>query len=103
MILDRVSSEYDFIPVPHRVSIFVYIIPTKISFRNVSFQNEFIPVVAPDRNFCSRTKSVLTFHKYRVNEVRVHFGTELGKWIGWADQLTHVFDLHILYRTFIPE
>ena len=60
----------------------------------ISFRNEFILVVAPDRNFCSRTESALTFHKYRVKEVRVHSGMELGTWIGWADQLTHSRTFH---------
>ena len=58
MILDRVSFQYDFIPVLYRVSIFVCMMPTKISLRNESFQSEFIPVVAPDRTFRSRTKYV---------------------------------------------
>ena len=37
----------------HPDSILNISLPTfyKISFRNESFQNEFIPVVAPDRNF----------------------------------------------------
>ena len=99
-IPDRVSFRYDFIPVPYQVSVFVYMILTKIVFRNESFQNNFIPVVASDRNFRSRTKSVCTFHLCHVKEVRVHSGTEISKWIGWADQLTHVFDLSMLLQHF---
>ena len=63
MVLDRVSFGYDFILVPYRVSIFVYMIPTKISFRNESFH---IPVVAPDRNFRSRMKYIRTFHNWFI-------------------------------------
>ena len=48
--------------------------------RNGSFQDKFIPVVAPER-------------KYHVKEVRAHSGTELGTWIGWAAQLINIFDL----------
>ena len=58
----------------------------------ISFQNEFIPVAAPDRNFRSGTKSSQTLNKYHVKEVRAHSDTELGTWIGWADQPTHIFD-----------
>ena len=72
----------------------------QIVFRNESFQNDFIPVVASDPNFRSRTKSVCTFHQCHVKEVRAHSGTEISKWIGWADQLTHVFDLSILLQHF---
>ena len=86
-IPNRVSFLYNFIPVPYWVSICVYMIPTKISF-----QNEFIPVAAPDRSFRSGTKSSQTLNKYHVKEVRAHSSTELGLWIGWADQLTHIFD-----------
>ena len=64
---------------------FAYVIPNEISF-----QNEFILVVASDRNVCSRTKSSQTFHKYHIKEVRAHSGTGLDTWIGWADQLTYV-------------
>ena len=64
---------------------------TKISFRNKSFQNEFIPVVAPNRNFRFGTKSSQTFHEYHVKEIRAHSGMELGTWIGWANQLTDTF------------
>ena len=39
---------------------------------------------------CARSKFL--FHKYRVKEVRAHSGKELGTWISWADQLTHIFD-----------
>ena len=46
------------------------------------FQNEFIPVVALDRNFRSGTKSSFTFHKYNVNEVCAHSSTELSTWNG---------------------
>ena len=64
IIPDQVSFWYNFILVPHWVSMFVYMISTKISFRNKSFWNKFIPTVAPDRNFHSRLKSDQTFHKY---------------------------------------
>ena len=72
---------------------------------HIAFQNEFIPVVVSDQNFRSRT-----FHKYHVHvkEVRAHSDMKLGMWIGWAGQLTHVFDLlmllphfHSRMRTFI--
>ena len=33
-----------------------------------------------------------TAHEYHVKEVRAHSGAQLRKWIGWADQLTHIFD-----------
>ena len=58
------------------------------------------PVVASDPNFRSRTKSVYTFHQCHVKEVQVHSGTEISKWIGWADQLTHVFDPSMLLQHF---
>ena len=58
----------------------------------ISFQNEFIPVVASDHIFRSGMKFWRTFHKYRVKEVRAHSGRELGTWIGWADQLIGSFD-----------
>ena len=45
-----------------------------------------IPVVAPDRNFCSGTKSDRTFHQYQVKEVGAYSDTELRTWIGWVDQ-----------------
>ena len=48
-------------------------------------------VVAPNLNFCSRMKPSQTFLKYHVKEVQAHSGMELGMWIGWADQLTHIF------------
>ena len=48
MLPDRVPFRYNFILVPYSVAIFVYMMPTKISFQYKSFQNEFIPVVAPD-------------------------------------------------------
>ena len=54
-------------------------------FRNELFQNNFISVISPDRNFRSGAKSGRTFHKYRVKEACTEFGT----WINWADQLTH--------------
>ena len=82
------------------VCMYVYMILTKIVFRNESFQNDFIPVVASDRNFRSRTKSVCTFHQCHEKEVRVHSGTEISKWIGWADQLTHLFDPSMLLQHF---
>ena len=31
-----------------------------------------------------------------MKELRAHSGTELGTWIGWANQLTHIFDPHTL-------
>ena len=104
LIPDRVSFRYDLIPAPYWVSIFVYMIPAKNSFHN-----EFIPVVALDRNFRSGTKSGRTFHKYHVKEVRAHSGTELGTRIGWADQLTHTYihtsafftQCHSRMRTFV--
>ena len=58
----------------------------------MSCQNVFVPVVAPDRNFRSGTKTGRTFHKYHAKEVRAHLGVESATWIGWADQLTHSFD-----------
>ena len=42
---------------PYLVSMFIYMIPTKVLFWNKSFQNEFIPVVALDRHFHFGTKS----------------------------------------------
>ena len=73
----------------HWVSLFVYIMTPKLFFCYKSFRNEFITVVAPDRNDRSGTKSSCTFHKYYVNEWWAHSGTRLGKWISWVDQLTH--------------
>ena len=66
----------------------------------VAFQNEFIPVVTQDRNIRSRTKSGRTFHNYHVKEVGAYSGTELDTWIGWADQLTHTFDLSVFLLHF---
>ena len=65
-----------------------------MSFRNESFQNDFIPTIAPDRNFRSGTKSGRTFHKYHVKEVRANSETDLGMWIGQTDQLTQTVKFH---------
>ena len=72
----------------------------KISFEYKSFQNDFIPVVAPDRSVRPETKSGRTLHKYHVKEVRAHSGAELGAWIGWADQLTRIFDPPMFFPHF---
>ena len=84
--------------------LFVYMIPTKISwFRNESFQNEFIPVVAPNRNFRSGTKYVHTFHKHHVKEVGAlpvrNQARGLVRLISWL-----VLSIRrCFYRIFIPE
>ena len=88
-------TRYNFILVQYPVSVFVYLMPTKISFQDDSaFQNGVIPVVAPHRKFCSRTRSGSTFHRYHLKEVRGHSGAELDTWIGWADQLSHSRTFH---------
>ena len=86
MIPGRVPFRYDFIPVPYWVSIFIYMIPTKISFPKRVIAEWLHPGSRAGSN------SSWTFHKYHVKEVRAHSGTELGKWLGLADQLTIVFD-----------
>ena len=93
---DRVSFRYCTTSSrPHTEYLYlVYRIPWTISFQNAALlRYEFISVVAPDRNFHSGMKSGRTFHKYHVKEVQAHPDMELGTWIGWADQLTRVFDL----------
>ena len=79
---------------------FDYMILSKIPLHYESFWNEFSPVVTSDRNIRSGTKSGRTYH---FNEAQVHSGKELGKWIGWADQLTHIFDLSTFLSHFYPE
>ena len=112
----HVSFRNDLIPVPYRVSVFVYMIPDRVSFRNdlipvhteylclftwqqlktnswtdESTHNELIPfIVAPDWNwiFVPGRKSGTEYH---VKEVRAHSVTEIDTRIGWADQLTRIF------------
>ena len=82
-----------------------YMILIKISFWYESFRNEFLPVVAPDRNVCSGMISSSALNKYHVKDVhgRAHCRAELGTWIGLADQLNHTFVPLNFYRTFTPE
>ena len=52
-------------------------IPTKISFRNESFQNQLILVFVPDRNFRFQSKCGLTFLQYHAKEVRTLSGRHM--------------------------
>ena len=74
MVLDPVLFQDNFIQIP-------YMIPTKVSFWNESFQNEFIPVVTMDleRNLDDHVKVV-----------RAHPGAELCTWIGLLYMLEKV-------------
>ena len=58
------------------------LVSCKHRLTQISFQNEFILVVALDR----------TFQKYHIKAVRTHSGTELGTWMEWADQQTDTFN-----------
>ena len=82
MIPDRVSFRYDFIPVPYYVSIFVYMILTKIVFWNESFQNDFIPVVASDRNFRSRTERAVPPVSCKGGTGSFRYGNKQVDWLG---------------------
>ena len=63
MMPDRVSFRYGFVSVPYWVSIFVYMIPTKISFQNESLQNG----SHTESEFPFRFETGRAFHKYRVH------------------------------------
>ena len=71
----RVSFRYDFILVPW----FVYTIPTKILFRNESFKNELIPVIATDRT-CRYGPQVSC--KWGTSSFR--YRTRQVDWLGWS-------------------
>ena len=70
-----------------------------MSFQNKLFQNEFIPVVAQDQTFRSRTKSGRMFHNYHV---WAHSGTEL-RHVDWLDRWLILLIRRCFYHTFIPE
>ena len=61
-----------------QITAFVYMTLQHFSYRNDSFRNELIPVLAPDRNFQSGMKSDHNSVQYHVKSVQVHTGTKMA-------------------------
>ena len=104
MIRYRVSFRCDFIPFPYRVSIFDYMIPTKLQYPETVIPERVYPGSYTGAIYCSRTKSGRTFHKYYVKEVRAHSGVDFKheEWFGLpADSCFGSADVYSRMRTYL--